>query len=459
MQDKIRKISKLDIGILIGLICLFGYFFIFYEVKEYGDSYQHLNQFPSREPVYALLLQGLSVIFGEYLLIPLGFIQNGLAVISIFWLYKKIDSIYNLNRFFLVGTALALTAPHILTPLVAQSGMIITNSVLTEGIVLSLYYFWFGLMLSVLVGEKKRSRLWWTLVFAVVLSLTRGQLMVCIIVWLIVVVFLSVKEKNWESILLYFLVFVIAFVGKSTFTKCYNYLESGLYIDTVSSKPMMLANVLYVSDIEDGADIEDKELRIAFEQMVQMTKENDWDISHASGNIMERAQFHEAGHEIINFDYIAPTLDQLTRERHGITKKDYFEVLMWQDIYAGEIISDVLPNVLPEFLSNYFVISSLGFVRSVAMDISILPIYAVGIYLLAFICVGYLFLKNKQSKSMYFMLLVLLSICGTVFGTSIMIECVSRYMIYNLPLFYIAGMAMLEEIYKYRCKKGEQHEL
>ena len=89
------------------------------------------------------------------------------------------------------------------------------------------------------------------------------------------------------------------------------------------------------------------------------------------------------------------------------------------------------------------------------IDRSILPVYALGIYIAAFICVLYLFIKNKQSKSMYFMLLVLLCICGTVFGTSLMIECISRYMIYNLPLFYIAGMAMLEEIYKLLLKKGE----
>ena len=187
-----------------------------------------------------------------------------------------------------------------------------------------------------LVGKNERkTTLWSTLFLSMLLALIRGQLMICIIVWLIVVCWLALTEKKWKKIVLYATAFILVFVGKNTLTKCYNYLESGLYVNTVSSKPMMLANILYLADAEDGADIADEELRSAFEQMVQMTKENQWDSSHASGNIIEQAQFHEDGHEIINFDYIAPTLDQLTRERHGITKKNYFEVLVWQDTFVS----------------------------------------------------------------------------------------------------------------------------
>ena len=97
---------------------------------------------------------------------------------------------------------------------------------------------------------------------------------------------------------------------------------------------------------------------------------------------------------------------------------------------------------------NYFVIASLGFVRSIAIDKGMLSYFAVLLYIVAIGIVLYLLRKDWKNPAAWFMIFVLLLICGTVFGTSIMIECISRYMIYNLPLFYIAGMTMLEEIRK-----------
>ena len=116
--------------------------------------------------------------------------------------------------------------------------------------------------------------------------------------------------------------------------------------------------------------------------------------------------------------------------------------------YDYAIFKKALPSALPAFLKNYFVIASLGFVRSVAIDKGMLSYFAVLLYIVAIGLVLYLLRKDWKNPAAWFMIFVLVLICGTVFGTSIMIECISRYMIYNLPLFYIAGMTMLEEIRK-----------
>ena len=58
MKSKIKvKNKKIDYFILGLLIFVFGYFFLFHEIRQFGDSFQYLNQFVTREPVYASVLQ------------------------------------------------------------------------------------------------------------------------------------------------------------------------------------------------------------------------------------------------------------------------------------------------------------------------------------------------------------------------------------------------------------------
>lgn len=452
--------KRADYAVLAGLILLFGYFTFFCEMKELNDSFQYLNQFVTREPIYALLLKLMTGIFGEGYLFPLCLLQNVFAVIAIYWVYVRITDLFRFPKVFEWGTVLLLVLPHIITPLASQSRMIITNSVLTEGIAFSLYYIWAGMLLTLLLQkyEKCQNRsIILSGLLSLVLSMIRGQFLLCIGVWLLVSAWVLGIQKKYKAIVVVCLGFVLLFAGKTYFTKIYNYLESGIYVNTVASKPMMLANVLYLSDVEDGADIENEDLRQIYENMVALVDEQQLSMKYASGNIIEKAQFHEFGHETINFEIIDPEIEGYVEKNDGITVEQYMLLLVKIDEYAGEIISSVLPNVLPEFIQNYLVITSLGFVRSIAIDRSILPVYALVMYIIAVVLAAILLRKNKKSSSAWFMLLSFLLILGTVFGTSIAIECISRYMIYNFPFFYIAGMAMLTELWEYKkgnCKHG-----
>ena len=74
---------------------------------------------------------------------------------------------------------------------------------------------------------------------------------------------------------------------------------------------------------------------------------------------------------------------------------------------------------------------------------------------IAVILMIYVWMKKPCSKAAPFMALVLLMIMGNVAGTSLMIQCISRYMLYNLPLFYMAGLLLLLECYEiYATAKG-----
>ena len=450
--------KKTDCVVFAILALIFGYFAFFHDVMELGDSFQYLNQMVPREPIYSILMKILTGIFGEGYGFPLAVLQNTLAVVAVYWIYVRITDLFCLPCLFEWVTLGVLLAPHLITPLAAKTGMIITNSVMTEGIALSLYYIWLGMVLTLLLGrykEKQTKSMVLCGLLSLLLAMIRGQFLVCIVVWLVVGLFVLLLQRDYKKMGFLLVGCLLILIGKTYMTKAYHYLESGLFVNTTSGKPMMLANVLFLSDLEDGADIENENLKNAYENMVRLVDEQKLSIRYVAGNIIDIAQFHEYGHEIINFDIIDPQIEAVVGEVDGVTSLDYERMLVIIDGYAADIIGDVLPNILPEFIQNYFVIAALGFVRSIAIDRWVLPMYALIMYAIAIVLAILLLKRDRKSEGAYFMLLTLMLICGTVFGTSIMIQCISRYMIYNLPFFYIAGMVMLTEVWSGRKGKAE----
>ncbi|MCR5798948.1 MAG: hypothetical protein K6G69_02640 [Lachnospiraceae bacterium] len=456
--------DKLDIVIAVIIIALFGFFMFGFEVVVCGDSFQYEHQMPMREPVYSLLLQFLQLIKGEEYTILLGPLQNILAMICVYFSYRRLYELFGFKVLFRIATALLLLVPHIITPLFSKTHIIITNNVMTEGITISIYYVWFTLLLCILRDFHKDRKTYTKavvadLILALILAMTRGQMLVCLVVLLIVMCFKTWSTQTEEiktdragisvktgliRTSFYILTFFLIIGIKTQLTKWYNLAESGCYVNTVSSKPMLLANIAYVCDEGDARYIKDPKLREAFTEIMRGIKFSNIGFDSAKGGIIDKAKFHESNHEIINFEHIDPALRPVIMSKYGITEARYNELMIREDELCGEMAKDLLPHVFGKYLKNYFVIASLGFVRTIAVERSILPLYSLVMYISALIMAVWLTLR-KRTDSASVMLVVLLTICGTVFGTSLVIQCIARYMIYGFPFFYIAFMVMLKE--------------
>lgn len=76
------KWDWVDITTVIVFTIFFGTLFITGEPLYLGDSFQHENQFVTREPVYALLIQGMRCISKQYHYNLIILVQNILAIIA-----------------------------------------------------------------------------------------------------------------------------------------------------------------------------------------------------------------------------------------------------------------------------------------------------------------------------------------------------------------------------------------
>ena len=445
--------DNIDIIAFILIAVLFLYFMIFHEVVECGDSYQYANQFPMREPVYSLILQFLQFVAGENYMRALGVVQNLLAIICVYISYRRISDIWKFGCLCRFMSLICLLAPHLLTPLASKTNLILTNTVMTEGITLSLYYVWFTDVIGLLTDQfDQRSKIGVvirTALLALVLSMTRGQMILCVLMTFVVVVFTIVIENKGKVLIVFkktlvcLAIFVAILIVKTQATKFYNLAETGNYVNTVSSGPMLLANIAYVCDKNDAEYIKDEDLRDAFEEIVQIIDSEKLAYSYATGNIISRARFHESGHETINFDIIDPVMRKVIYSRYGLDESEFLKLMIYEDELCKSVSKQLLPHIFAKYFKNYVIISMLGFVRSIAVEKSVLPLYALLMYI-SVITVSVISLKNNiYSNQVKVMIFVLIMICGNVLGTALVIQCITRYMIYNLPFFYMTLIALL----------------
>lgn len=452
----------------------FGALFLMGEPVYTGDTFQYENQMVMREPGYPLLIQFLRFLSPEGHYRILTALQNLLAVAANTAVIAFLRRRFHLNMPVSLLFAVILLAPHVMTPVFASTHLVLTNSLMTEGILFSMYPLAVMSLLDMMWSGKPVGReSFRTIGLFFLLSLVRGQMMVLFVVWFLTAYVLTVRNavKRTEEtgnranalelaeniakqgLLAALAAVIIVFAARTVVVRVYNYCEQGLFVDTASGKAMAFANVLYVADREDGAAIEDDALRELFYEMYDSADADRMNYKYAPSGILNKAAYHEKCHDELNFTYFAEPAKRYVGDRKGIYTDRYQRLMIEIDEIASQMSAQLMPRVIGRYAMNYMNIIALGFVRTVAYENVFLAWYAVLIYAVAVALTILLWRKNAGGMAASFMAVMLLTIVGNVCATALMIQCISRYMIYNLPLFYMAGFLEILELLKLKERK------
>jgi hypothetical protein len=455
----LKKRNLTEVLIFFVFAIFFGALLVVGKPLYLGDTYQYEMQFVTREPIYSLIIQLFRFISADnhyYLIIVF---QNILAVIANTIFVCNIRKMFDIKNYMLPIIIILVLSPHIMTPLASSTGMIITNSLLSEGVSYSLYLFFILHMLKAIMVRKvlgKDSIL--AVIWAVVVSMVRGQFMALLIAWLVAMFVILMIDKKWKNLVIAIMIIAVGFVGRSLIVKTYNYCENGLFVTTATGGASFVSNVIYVTDREDGESIEDDGIRQVFYEIYDMAYEGGYNYKFSPNGLIERGYHLEDSHDRIKFDCFYVVANEYISQTKGISIGDYQLMMVEADKVASSLIAKLLPKVFGRWIYNYLAMATMGFIRSVAVVNSVLNWYAVGIYILAIILTILVWRHNHNSKQAYFMALVLLLIVGNVTATSLMIMCISRYVLYNLPLFYLAFILLVKEyIGIYMAKKLERN--
>lgn len=451
---------KSEYGMLLVLLLFFGGLLVLFGVQEYPDSETYIRMYRSREPVYPIFLWICRKLFGDHYFWAVGILQNAFAAASIYCLLYYVNRKFSLNwfgRFCLLGIFLM---PHLLTPLASTSHMVYTNSILSEGISFSLYNV-FSYFLLKTVWEQKKIRYYLAAATtALLLSLTRGQLMPMILACGVAGIYAVLTSDRYHKRMIACLVAagltIVSFMARDVITKSYNYLRSDVYVGNLGGGSTFLTNVIYSARTQDGDGITDEGIRRTFYYIQEKAQEAGWTLDSAGEGMLERAIHLEDCHDLIKFEQVEIFITWYLNNELGL---DDIEREVQKDVVAMEMVKSVLPHSLGRWLQVYAGLAMVGLIRTVAVVQPVLNWFAFGMYLFSIAGMVYLWYKDRKNKAAQGMLLVFLLIGANVSATSMTIMCLSRYMIYNMSLFYMAGYLVLWElwkVWKQKRKKGTE---
>ena len=440
----IRKWKKFPFSWLLPVL-FFAALWLLGTTGIYNDSNQYIAMHIHREPLYSFFLWIFRSLFGETKYLDIvRFLQNGLAAFSVIWLAESLKKRFDFGQWMEALVCLILLAPHIITPVFSASGLVLSNGVISEALGLPLFYL-FTAQCMKMVYTRQRGAALSSLLLSLFLSLVRGQMMFTILLWLVFAgaVVIVEKKKLAKRLLICVVYTALAFGTRTLLVKSYNLVFNGYFINNTFGSVGLLANILYAADEEDAERIADQDARVMFELSYRLAKEQGATYQDAPEGFFNRAAHLEKWHDAIKFEMIEEPWRQLN-DREGFI--DYIPENVESDRIAATIVKSLLPAVLGRWLYDYLALACYGLIRSIAVVHPLLNWYALTAYLAYIVLAALAWRKNHNSNAVWLAAFSLLAVLANVFATSMIIMCLSRYVIYGLPLFYVSGLMLLYEL-------------
>lgn len=433
---------KKSFAILIVLLAFFLGMFAVYGVGVYNDSEQYITMHVHREPLYPLFLAFFRLIAKEDGgLVLAAIVQNVFTAFSIFFLIEYLQKKFSLNRVEELVLLLLELMPHLVTRYVSALSIFLENSVMSEALCIPLFQFFVLFTLRMVFEDDKKDMIW-SLLFAWLLSMTRGQMMTAILIWMAAVGFRLISRRQYKKLLIPVFAVVCAFGIRSLSVHTYNYFITGHFMGNTYGPVNTLTNVIYACDREDGEVFEEGSLeKKFFDQFFEEADVQGLNYQYAGESVTERAEYLEASHDNLKF-YVLEA--DMSAYYFGLGA-DYYQQSSMSDEVAGKMLRKLLPACFGQWFYDYLLLCRNGFIRSIAVVHKWINLAALAIYLAAAGLMFVVFRKDKRNPAVYMMGFALLFIVANVCATSLTIMCLSRYMIYGFSLFYMALFLLVAE--------------
>lgn len=436
------------------LLLFFEGMFLVYGPGVYNDSEQYLQMHIHREPLYPLFLWVLRLCTPEHDLILMGLLQNLFMAASVWLLTRSVARKFALPFWGQVLLVLMQVFPHLLIKYFSAMSIFITNSVMSEALAFPLFTLWTMNILELLWEGKRRNAVG-TLVLSILLSLTRGQMLVTILIFFLVelyrIIFVHKKKGLLVSVLGLVILTVAAFGVRTLTVRCYNLAVHGRFINNTYGNVNLVTDMLYASDREDGENIKDEQTRAFFYEIFDKAWEIEGNYQFAGKSLNGRAEHIEQKHDDVKFYCIEDTFYQYYDQN---VTTDYITQNLLADEQSLAIMKGIFPKCFKNWLLTYCGIVYYGLIRSIAVVHPLINVVAVLIYASAVGFTIWLWKRNPRSPAIPMMCLSLLFIVGNTAAVALTIMCLSRYMIYGFSLFYLSYLMVAAELLRtYRCDK------
>ena len=398
--------------------------------NEFPDSDAYTGMSIQVVPGYPLFLWLFRSIFGDGYIRIVSLAQNLLAAFASWFVVEELGRSLKCRQIVLNLGLIIFIVPYVGTAFLSNSGLILSCALLTEGITLPLYYLLLAFMLKLLC-DKGLSGYLGTGIVGGYLVLTRAQMFVPVIIIIIIGIIMAVRGGRKYLWIIQMLIIAVIYIGGTILYKA-----NATGSSNTLGKATALTNLLCSVSPEDGY-LFDGEEKIIFDTMMYKLKEGNYFLD--SYKPIERAVKIEEIHDDVKCDVLTSTMYQYVGDVKGI-----YEVDRQNDILAGymdDYIYKLAPRHIGVIVYNTICLTIIGIIRTNAVNVFPINIFSFLMYLLFIV----LWIKDIRKDKKYSLIagITLLLVVTNALGVASCIMCLSRYMIYNMSLFYFVLLAML----------------
>lgn len=447
MEHKQGGLPETGLPLVVCLIFYVTMCFI-YGPQLGADSNGYIHMISAREPVYPLFLMIFRAVFGEpRYLYAVAFVQNLLMAYAVWYLTMYLRQKYAWKEWMTYVMIAMHFAVALLCQFAAGRASIYPNSILTEGITLSLWLIFITFLLKAL-WEKHMRYVLYALILAAIMMDVRKQMAVSYIVLFGTLLLGWIGQKGYfkrmAAVVGMILCSILLALGG---TRLYNYVMRGEFTQNTRDMNLVLTTSLYIADKEDAALIKEPVVRELFRQVMEILEEKECNYRFAKPGWRNLEAHYGAHYDKITIDTTGPMFIEYAMEQ-GFAEG--LEAEQEADRMSGVIVSSLLTDNIGTYIKVYLSSVGNGLINSVAKRNSLLDWYALCAYLIYSGLMVVCLLKQETRRAGLFGMTVFISIGVNVGVTAALIFCQTRYMIYNMALFYMAGVLMLYEWGKMR---------
>ena len=457
------KDNLFSLIMLLGSL-IFYIFFAFYDGAVICvDSPTYIGMSFAREPFYPLLLAFFRFFNPDNYLLHVVILQSILMAFSGWILSDYLRIKLHIHKLYSIILYLLPIATSLLCRFAAKRASMYTNSILTEGICTSLYLLFIYCILNY-IWDHSRTHIILSWFISFIMISTRKQMLMVLPIMFLAIVYSNYKNQKFrKGITIAIISCLMIFPAFKLFDCTYNYFVRGTFQGHSSSNRFVTTMVFYNAERSDAKYIKDENAKQLFLDIYDICDENGYLGSHAG-----EGWFHEVDHFGSHYDHIQidtmwpmilqhamETID--TEYQNEIIDENELNTLydLETDRLNSIMISSILPHQIPELAKSLFNNFLSGLVITIAQLKQILVPYTIVMFLAYFALTGrliWIWYHNKilssndielVAKNVVFSVITLLGIFFNVLLVSAVIFCQTRYTIYNMPLFYMAGAVLL----------------
>ena len=459
-MNKLTK-EKKGIPIHAAAFVITAVFYLFFALR-YGvylgsDSAGYINMISAREPVYPLMLALFRKIFGEvHYLSAVIIFQNLFMAAAVTALCSYLRKRFELPWFIYALLFATHYAEALLTQYAAKRAVVYTNSIMTEGITLSLWIVFMLMCFKIReegITSSGAKDLIITLLLCGLMTDVRKQMAMGYITLFAVVFFdrksLKKPAGHIKKMLLITAGMLLTLILALGGTRLYNYALRGEFAQNTRDMNLVLTTTLYVADPEDAKLIKEESVARLFTKTMDILAETGSNYRYAGKSLRELEEHYEENYDVITVNTTGPLFIEYAEER-GF--KSGMEAEAEADRMSGVIVKSLLSDNAGTYLKVYIASLINGFVNTIAARHAILDLFALAAYIVFITLTVICYRREETYAAAVCGMSVLTAILVNVGVTAALIFCQSRYMIYNMSLFYSAGLIMLWELVKNKTK-------